>query len=924
MRSSSRSATSSTRSVSCRNASCRPAAWLTRSSRPLTPSTVFCAARSRLTRIASTPARSSATSATAPAARAARPPGSVNSSTALRIRARSLAEERRVVLDRVVVLLLLARHRPDLDLDRDRRVQRRRRVEPERRRRRRARGHGGNRLLDLERLRPAFDPQHDDDVGLVVLALVREVDGELGVRAVRDPVGGVRGQRQVAHLDGVDPGAVQARRRLAAVAAATAGRQLLPERVRDDRRVEPLDSGEELRLLELLRPDVGLAQRRLDQRQHARGVDDVGAQEHLHRARDLLDRLVGRLGVRAQRRAHAVGDRLEPVAAHLHRHQERPLRGRHVVGGVDPLGLLVLRLGLDAVAVDARGQIALARVAEQVEERLADLTVGGAHDRCDVAVVVLERALARRVATAVDHEHKQRDDQDERAEQGELPYEHGLTVRNGAGARGRRSPGPDPGAGLVVLVEEGQERNLLTAARSSRSRLSGVEDMRRLGGSGDAPFHAAWRDRSAGVEPSCRVHATEELPAVAQPGLAMGRYRVGARLGAGGFGTVYAARDERLGRPVALKLIPGDGPATERVQREARAVARLDHDAIVALFDAGEEDGCRYLVSELVEGRTLAQLEQSGELSDRDVLRIGLALADALGHAHERGVIHRDVKPQNVIVPDAPSSRRGAAKLTDFGVAHLAGEDALTRTGDVVGTLAYMAPEQAGGNPVDERADLYSLGLVLYEALTGANPVRAGSPTATARRIGTVLPPLAGARGDLPAPLCAALDRAVLPDPEQRGDLDDLFDALAEALPGVPDGGGRIAPHPLERDVPALPPEMGRLVAPAAAAALVWAALAGLTPEPAIQPPIAAVAAGALVAVLPRTGWLLAALATVVALALGQAPRPGAAIIVAALAAGPPPLLRADGRAWSVPALAPALGLLGLAGAFPALAARGP
>src|SRR5215216_1729428 len=88
----------------------------------------------------------------------------------------------------------------------------------------------------------------------------------------------------------------------------------------------------------------------------------------------------------------------------------------------------------------------------------------------------------------------------------------------------------------------------------------------------------------------------------------MGRYRVGARLGAGGFGTVYAARDERLGRPVALKLIPGDGPATERVQREARAVARLDHDAIVALFDAGEEDGCRYLVSELVEGRTLAEI----------------------------------------------------------------------------------------------------------------------------------------------------------------------------------------------------------------------------------------------------------------------------------------------------------------------------
>jgi hypothetical protein len=420
------------------------------------------------------------------------------------------------------------------------------------------------------------------------------------------------------------------------------------------------------------------------------------------------------------------------------------------------------------------------------------------------------------------------------------------------------------------------------------------------------------------------VHATEELPAIEEPGLAMGRYRLGARLGAGGFGTVYAARDERLGRPVAVKVIPGDGPAPERAQREARAVARLDHDAIVALFDAGEHDGCRYLVSELVEGRTLAQLEAAGELSDRDVLRIGLALADALEHAHERGVIHRDVKPQNVIVPDAASSRRGAAKLTDFGVAHLAGEEALTLTGDVVGTLAYMAPEQAAGRPADERADLYALALVLYEALAGANPVKAGSPTATARRIGTVLPPLARSRGDLPAALCAALDRAILPDPEARGDLDDLFDALADALPAVSDDGGLIAPHPLERRLPALPPAVGRLVAPAAAGALVWAALAGLTPEPAVQPPLAAAAALALVAALPRTGWLLAAAATVVALALGPAPRPGAALLVAALAAGPPLLLRSDGRAWSLPAAAPALGLLGVAGAYPALAGRAP
>jgi len=420
------------------------------------------------------------------------------------------------------------------------------------------------------------------------------------------------------------------------------------------------------------------------------------------------------------------------------------------------------------------------------------------------------------------------------------------------------------------------------------------------------------------------VPATEELPTAAEAGLAMGRYRLGARLGAGGFGTVHAARDERLGRPVAVKVIPAGGAAPERAQREARAVARLDHDAIVALFDAGEEDGCRYLVSELVEGRTLAQLEAAGELSDRDVLRIGLALADALDHAHERGVIHRDVKPQNVIVPDAPSSRRGAAKLTDFGVAHLAGEDALTRTGDVVGTLAYMAPEQAAGRAVDEHADLYALGLVLYEALAGENPVKAGSPTATARRIGTVLPPLARRRADLPRDLCAALDRAILPNPEQRGELDDLFDALADALGEVSDEGGLIAPHPLERGLPALPPAIGRLVAPAAGGALAWAALAGLSPEPAMPPALAALATAALVAVLPRLGWLVAALGVPVLLTLGPVQRPGAALLVAALALASPLLLRADGRAWALPAAAPALGLLGLAGAYPALAGRAP
>src|SRR4051794_22241309 len=316
------------------------------------------------------------------------------------------------------------------------------------------------------------------------------------------------------------------------------------------------------------------------------------------------------------------------------------------------------------------------------------------------------------------------------------------------------------------------------------------------------------------------MDATEELPTVGAP-LVLGRYRLGARLGSGGVGTGYAAHDERLDRPVAVKVIPTGAPAPERASREALAAARLDHPGIVGVFDAGEDGEARYLVSELVHGRTLDRLAAAGELSDRDVLRVGLALVEALEHAHERGVIHRDVKPQNVIVPEKPRSARSAAKLTDFGVAHLAGDAPLTRTGDVVGTIAYMAPEQAAGRKVDERADLYSLALVLYEALAGMNPVRAGSPAATARKVGTVLPPLAGKRRQLPETLTSAIDRAARPRPEERGTLAELADALADALPEVSDAGGTIVAHPLERAATArVPPHAARAAAALAAGAL--------------------------------------------------------------------------------------------------------
>ena len=279
--------------------------------------------------------------------------------------------------------------------------------------------------------------------------------------------------------------------------------------------------------------------------------------------------------------------------------------------------------------------------------------------------------------------------------------------------------------------------------------------------------------------PETLVRAPSERPATAsQPGrrriapandgpvpdeLVLERYRLLERLGAGGFGVVWRARDELLHREVAVKRISlgaGGGPIdSERASREALASARLAHPAIVALYEACPHEGAFYLISELVDGDTLARLIEQDELEDEQILEIGAALASALAHAHARGVIHRDIKPQNVLVPassaelaaQTPQNLVAAAKLADFGGASLVGEDALTRTGDVLGTLAYMAPEQSEGREVGVEADLYSLALVLYEALCGVNPVRGATPAATVRRIGRPLPALARARRDLPA-----------------------------------------------------------------------------------------------------------------------------------------------------------------------------
>ncbi len=429
--------------------------------------------------------------------------------------------------------------------------------------------------------------------------------------------------------------------------------------------------------------------------------------------------------------------------------------------------------------------------------------------------------------------------------------------------------------------------------------------------------------------------ATQSL-AISARRMVLGRYVLERKLGAGGFGVVWLAFDEKLEREVAVKVIPreGDEPVSERAEREARVAARLNHPGIVALYELGADEDATYLVSELVPGRNLGELIRHGAVSDRDVARIGIALCDALAHAHQRKVIHRDVKPQNVLVVADPAAGAGFAKLADFGVAHLASGDPLTRTGDVVGTLAYMAPEQAEGERVTAAADVYSLALTLYEAWTGSNPVRAGSPMGTARRLGTALPALRTRRRDLPVELARAIDAALDPDPEQRPTVKQLRSALEAEDDDLSDEGGLVQPGTLERlglarrrrsrghDATGLLALVAsRAIAGAAAGGIVLGAfeIAGRTQR--VSPAAAAGVVAIAVALLPRIGWLLSATALVAWLAATG--RDGLALVVAAGAVPVPLLLARAGTWWSLPALAPLLGAVGLGPLYIVLAGAG-
>jgi hypothetical protein len=389
--------------------------------------------------------------------------------------------------------------------------------------------------------------------------------------------------------------------------------------------------------------------------------------------------------------------------------------------------------------------------------------------------------------------------------------------------------------------------------------------------------------------------------------LVLGRYRPLRPLGSGGHGSVWLARDERSSRDVALKVVPREGKAGSRAEREVEAATRLRHPRCVKVLGFDRDERHVYVAYEHVAGQTLRAALRAGELDDAAAIEAAAQVLEALAHAHGKRIVHRDVKPANVMLEDGDGV---SALLLDFGLAQLEEADSLTAVGDVPGTLAYIAPERLDGEEATGASDVWSVGVILWEALAGWHPFFTASPLETARRIAAGAQPLSRARPDLPRALCETVDRMLAPDPGRRPQAKRLAHDLREA-----------AEARTRRPRSTVSAAALRERAPhAALAALFAGGSASLLPFYPRGWPLLLAALAAFVAVRSPRAGLAAALAVPV-LPLGNISL-GLALAYVPLAAGWALLFARDARSGLLLTAGPLLGPIGALALVPLLAVR--
>ena len=344
--------------------------------------------------------------------------------------------------------------------------------------------------------------------------------------------------------------------------------------------------------------------------------------------------------------------------------------------------------------------------------------------------------------------------------------------------------------------------------------------------------------------------AVEPVP---PDGLVLGRYRPLRPLGSGGSGSVWLARDEKAGRDVALKIIAKEGRAVPRAEREATAATRLNHPHCLRAYGLESDDKHLYIPYEYVPGCTLRQALRAGDLNDEGAVEAAAQILEGLAFAHARGIVHRDVKPSNVLVAEEDHV---SVRLFDFGLAQLEDADTLTAVGDVPGTLAYIPPERLHGEAAGPPADVWAVGVLLWEAFAGHHPFWRTSPLETGEEIKTGAPSIREARPDLPDRLISAVDAALSVDPAGRPKAAALARELRDAWWERSPRKARSRPKARLRHDPRR--ILSRSGPPALAALAAGWTASSLPFYPASWPVLLAAAAGALTALRARAGLAFA------------------------------------------------------------------